>query len=62
MADMANESFLIIMLNLYPHPKGRSSTRGKHDWIPDHGHLSSIRQMVRVLSPDSLGQARTVWP
>jgi hypothetical protein len=29
MADMADESFLIIMLNLYPHPKGRSDARGQ---------------------------------
>jgi hypothetical protein len=41
---MTDESFLIIVLSLCPHPKGRLG--GKQDQIPDHGHLSCVRQMV----------------
>jgi hypothetical protein len=34
---------------------------GKHDQTLDHGHLSCVHRTVQELSPNSLGQAQTVW-
>jgi hypothetical protein len=30
----------------------RESLGGKHDWVPDHGHLSCIRRMIRPVRPN----------
>jgi hypothetical protein len=44
---MANESFLIIVLSLYPHPKGRLDARG----------ASTIGYLIMVTYPAYAGRS-----